>query len=405
MSMAVRDPHDSDPEYRYKAAMGNHGFAASPDGIHWTKLDVPAIPSSDEYNFSYNPKEGLFIHTVKRDGPYGRAVAIATSRDFKAWKDYGVVFYADAKDQEMGHQVIEARLANPNLRQTEYNTPEHYSIQIYNMGVFLYEGIFIGMPTVFHHTGKVPMDWLGFNKMHLSSYILGLVRKYGDYTGFHHVQLVCSRDLKNWMRLGNRKPFIDTSPLGGGAYDTQTMRGPSSPLERGNELWFYYTGVRQYAFITSGEDPGYEDYTPDAGAVCLAMLRRDGFISLDAAEKEGTLLTKSFKVNGKELFLNLNAGEGGLSVEVLSVDGTSLAASTDIHGNHTAVQTQWQEGKRARWQNSWNRKYTCALICVRHSFTLIGLVNKQLISSEQHLELHYFVESANITASNLKFTT
>ena len=85
------------------------------------------------------------------------------------------------------------------------------------------------------------------------------------------------------------------------------MRGPSSPLERGNELWFYYTGVRQYAFITSGEDPGYEDYTPDAGAVCLAMLRRDGFISLDAAEKEGTLLTKSFKVNGKELFLNLNA--------------------------------------------------------------------------------------------------
>ena len=72
------------------------------------------------------------------------------------------------------------------------------------------------------------------------------------------------------------------------------MRGPSSPLERGNELWFYYTGVRQYAFITSSEDPGYEDYTPDAGAVCLAVLRRDGFISLDAAEKEGTLLTKSF---------------------------------------------------------------------------------------------------------------
>lgn len=32
---------------------------------------------------------------------------------------------------------------------------------------------------------------------------------------------------------------------------------------------------------------------------------------------------------------------------MLSVDGTSLAASTDIHGNHTAVQTQWQEGKMA----------------------------------------------------------
>ena len=99
--------------------------------------------------------------------------------------------------------------------------------------------------------------------------------------------------------------------------------------------------------ITSGGNPNYKDYVPDAGAVCLAVLRRDGFISLDAGEQQGTLLTKSFKVNGKELFLNLNAGEGGLSVEVLSVDGTSLAASTDIHGNHTAVQTQWQEGKMA----------------------------------------------------------
>lgn len=85
-------------------------------------------------------------------------MAIATSRDFNTWNDYGVVFHADAEDQDIGRRVIEARLANPNLRQTEYNTPEHYSIQIYNMGVFLYEGIFIGMPTVFHHTGKVPKD-------------------------------------------------------------------------------------------------------------------------------------------------------------------------------------------------------------------------------------------------------
>ena len=69
--MAVRDPNDPNPKYRYKAAFGNDGFAVSPNGINWTKLDVPTIPSSDEYNFSYNPTENLFIHTVKRDGPYG----------------------------------------------------------------------------------------------------------------------------------------------------------------------------------------------------------------------------------------------------------------------------------------------------------------------------------------------
>ena len=132
--------------------------------VNWTKLDVPAVQSSDEGNFSFNEKEGLFIHTVKRSGPYGRSLAVATSTDFENWDDYGLVFHADETDQEMGRDVIEARFTNPNLRQTEYNTPEHYSVQIYNMGVFRYEGIYIGLPSMYHHTGKVPTDWPGFDQ-------------------------------------------------------------------------------------------------------------------------------------------------------------------------------------------------------------------------------------------------
>ena len=123
--MVVRDGKDPDPARRYKAALLNNGFAVSPDGIDWKKLDVPEVPSSDEGNFSYSEKDGMFIHTVKRSGPFGRAVAIATSRDFKTWKDYGVVFHADAKDQELGRARIKARLADPTLKQTEYDTPEH----------------------------------------------------------------------------------------------------------------------------------------------------------------------------------------------------------------------------------------------------------------------------------------
>lgn len=45
--------HDKDPARRFKAALLNEGFAVSPDGVQWTKLDLPAIPSSDEGNFSY----------------------------------------------------------------------------------------------------------------------------------------------------------------------------------------------------------------------------------------------------------------------------------------------------------------------------------------------------------------
>ena len=85
----------------------------------------------------------------------------------------------------------------------------------------------------------------------------------------------------------NGKPFIETSTLGGGAYDLQGLLGPSNAIVRGDELWFYYTGTKQYAFITSGDVPGYDDYHPDTGAVCLAVLRRDGFISLDAGRRLG----------------------------------------------------------------------------------------------------------------------
>jgi hypothetical protein len=65
-----------------------------------------------------------------------------------------------------------------------------YSVQIYNMGVFRYEGLYIGLPSIYHHTGKVPPGWPGFNKLRLSPAMKDAVSKYGDYTGFYNIQLV-----------------------------------------------------------------------------------------------------------------------------------------------------------------------------------------------------------------------
>lgn len=343
--MAVYDPNDDDPQCRYKAAHLNSGFSVSADGVKWTRLAVPAIQSFDEGNFSYDPQHGLFIHTVKRRGPHGRSVAIATSRDFRTWKDYGVVFHADTRDQELGRQRIEARRTNPALKQTEYHTPEHYSVQIYNMGVFHYEGLYIGLPSMYHHTGKVPPDWPGFDKMHLSPYILGLVRKHGDYTGFYTIELAYSRDLVNWQRLGSREPFIEASPLGAGAYDTQTLIGPSEPVVRDDELWFYYTGIQQYAFIGSGNDPAYDDYVPDAGAICLAVLRRDGFMSLDAGDDGGEVITKPFVLSGGDLSVNVAIGKNGrLDTTVLDDTGSVVAGAEPLTRGQRRGTLNWQSG-------------------------------------------------------------
>ena len=341
---AVYDPHDKESARRFKAALLNDGFAVSPDGVQWTKLDLPAIPSSDEGNFSYDPSEGLFIHSVKRSGPFGRSVAIATSRDFKTWNDYELVFHAEELDQEIGKRRIAERLGNPMLKQTEYNTPEHYSVQIYNMGVFHYEGLYIGLPSIYHHTGKVPPGWPGFEKLRLSPAMQDAVSKYGDYTGFYNIQLVTSRDLVHWQRVAERQPFLEASPLGAGAYDIQTIIGPSAPVVRDDELWFYYTGIKHYAFVTSGNEPGYDDYYPDKGAICLAVLRRDGFVSLDAGEEPGTLLTKPFVLAGTTLHVNVDARAGELGVTVLGEDGQTVAVAEPVMGDQPRAALRWKSG-------------------------------------------------------------
>lgn len=342
---AVYDPQDSDPGRRYKTALLNEGFAVSPDGVRWTRLDLPAVQSSDEGNLSYDPREGLFIHSVKRGGKYGRSVAIATSRDFKTWRDYGVVFEADDLDQEIGRRRIAERLANPTLKQTEYNSPEHYSIQVYNMGVFHYEGLYIGMPSIYHHTGKVPPGWPGFEKLRLSPAIRDAVSRYGDYTGFYNVQLAVSRDLTAWQRVAERRPFIEASPLGAGAYDTQTIIGPSAPVVRDDELWFYYTGIRNYAFVASGNEPGYDDYFPDKGGICLAVLRRDGFVSLAAGNESGTATTRPFQVPAGRLLVNVDARHGELYAEFLDQGGTVLVRSTLVRGNTTRQEVTWEQAQ------------------------------------------------------------
>ncbi|RPI85693.1 MAG: hypothetical protein EHM42_06530, partial [Planctomycetaceae bacterium] len=281
IDMAVIDPRDPDPARRFKAPLLNSGFAVSADGVHWSKLDLPVISSSDEGNFTFNPDDGLFIHTVKRGGPHGRSVALATSRDFSEWNDLGLVFHADDRDHELGKQHIAARLADVTLEPMRYNHPEAYKVDVYNMGVFWYEGVYLGTPAMFHSTGKVP--------------------NYPNTDGFHLVELTLSRDLKSWQRLGDRQAFIGPSRIGSGAYDLTQIISPSAPVVRDDELWFYYTGLKyRSTFDYEGTYPnGRTILVPgrdrDIGAVCLAVLRRDGFVSLEAGDDAGVLTTRRFQ--------------------------------------------------------------------------------------------------------------
>jgi len=331
----VYDPTDPAPSRRFKAAIPARGFAVSPDGATWTMLDVPGVPSSDEYNLSFDEKDHLFILTVKHGGPHGRAVHLSTSKDFAHWTKPALIFHADDLDQKLGRQNIQARFADPTLHHPPYNDAKVYNVDVYNMGVFRYEGLHIGIPALYHATGPVP--------------------NYPNTVGFHLLQLVCSRDLKTWKRLGNRKPFIGPSRLGSGAYDLTQILPPSYPILRTgetsfsgkDELWFYYTGLKyRGTFTYVGTYPkGHYVFKPgldaDQGGVCLAVLRRDGFISLDAGDKQGTLLTKPLLTDGGRLFLNVDAPKGKIRVDVLGPDGKTVAASEPMAGDETRLEVKW----------------------------------------------------------------
>lgn len=174
----------------------------------------------------------------------------------------------------------------------------------------------MALPAVYHATGKIPV---------------------ANTDGFHLIQLRSSRDLRDWQHAGDRQTFIGPSPVKGEAFDLTQLLPPSAPIVRDDELWFYYRGIKYRAEPAQPESDG-------SGAICLAVLRRDGFVSLDAGEEPGTLLTKPFVLAGTTLHVNVDAKAGELNVTVLHGDGQTLAVSEPVTGDQPRGSLRWKSG-------------------------------------------------------------
>jgi len=337
----VYDPDDADASRRFKGLAHCCGREpiVSPDGIHWRKLDATPIPSADESNLHYDRQTRTFLATVKHGGPHGRSVYLSTSTDFTHWTEPALLFYADDLDQLLRRVQIARRFANPALQRPAFDIPAAYNVDVYNMGLFRNEGLYVDLPSLYHRAGQVSGDWLGFAEWDIPSEERDTYSRHGDWCGFHHVQVICSRDLRAWQRLGDRQPFLDLSPLGAWAYDLACIFGPSAPVVLGDTLWFYYTGIKQYG----GPSPRRE-IARDQGAICLAVLRRDGFVSLDAGDAPGTVHTALFSAPGTRLFVNVDAPNGILMVEALDSAGKVVASSAPLTGDQPHSEVVWTQG-------------------------------------------------------------
>ena len=97
----------------------------------------------------------------------------------------------------------------------------------------------------------------------------------------------------------------------------QSING--TPLIVGDSLYFYSSGRRLNKIM-------WDSYTSTG----LAVLRRDGFVSMHADKKEGYLTTEKLSFDGKYFFVNADVkGKGAqLKVELLDENGTPIPGFT-----------------------------------------------------------------------------
>ena len=366
----IHDPHDPDPQRRYKALLGAIGRTpvVSPDGIHWSTIGAKKIPSSDTSTLIYDDQGKRYLAILKNGTKFGRSAAVAFSTDFKNWTTPRTTFHTDEQDQQIALDRIQGRLADPNMQNPLFNDPHPetgwtppgfdpaigkskiptWRAETYKLAVFPYEGLYIGMPQIYYPTGPA-------------------LPARNNTVGFHEIQLAFNRDPElprdGWKRLGNRQPFIETSGLDkglAGNFDRQQLGALNRPVVMKDELWFYDTGAKgrslPYKLWPDGTVRNGKNLTPEEKAdfedgwiaICLATLRLDGFVSLTAGEKSGEIITKPFVASGYDLLLNVDAHQGGEArVEVLDDDnkpipGFELQRSIALHGNSVEQTANWK---------------------------------------------------------------
>ena len=307
----IRDERDPDPQRRYKALLKNENRqpAMSPDGIQWDTHGIPEIESSDESHFCYDPYGEQFVSTPKRSTVWGRSVWLLTSKDFETWEDHGCVLHADQIDWDNRLPRIRRALEDPDLLSPPLVDEIDYIAETYHMAVLPYEGQYIGFVLIFNPAGAIPPPHM-------------------NYTGLNQVELAASRNLKNWRRLCDRELFLGIEPWDGKNWGTNQVAVCSAPIVRDDEIWIYHMASR----FRGSEEVFPEEYKPyfkATSALCLAKLRLDGFVSFEAKSASGELTTPPLMVEGPQLVVNADAGDGGLEVEVLDAESLKMVEGAD----------------------------------------------------------------------------
>ena len=345
-STVLIDEHDPNPERRYKSLSWDFGpspdgdsaepggprpnanaelkkgrplgisVAFSHDGLHWNLYPGnPVLKDTGDTNFVLGwdaaraKYVGYFRPSYEASGG-SRVIGLSTSDDFVHWTRPEIILRPDAQDP--------------------------ITDEFYGMPVVKYQGKYVGFLWVYHNS---PNPVLAPSIK--GEYLRGEQQKMDT-------QLTFSEDGQHFMRVGDRSPFL---PVGEERNWDRGMVMISDMIERGSELWFYYGG---WGVRHNGEDKTLGtivDGQRRMGAVGVATMRLDGFVSLHAGSDEGVVLTRRIHLlNQRHLWLNADASQGSIAVELLNakcepIPGFGRGDSDALQTDNVRIEAKWRGGR------------------------------------------------------------
>ncbi len=287
---------------------------SSPDGIDWKLFAKPEIGDKDTQNIIF------WDTTISRYVMYTRewfrfedknenyrTVRRLESDDLINWDNELIVFEPDSIDRAL------------------YDTPtKQPPVDYYGATVFKYpdeNGMYIMLAQAFWH-------WFARDKS----------EKLGPNS--FDVRFASSRDGKTFTRH-ERKPFLHLGPEN--SFYSSMIWALPNPIRMGDELWFYFAGSNQ-------DHSGQLAYGAEKlkSGIGRAVMRLDGFVSLDTDYKGGEIVTPLIKFKGKSLELNLQTSGGGSAyVEILDQNNQPLkdytqADALPLNGNSVRMPVKWK---------------------------------------------------------------
>jgi len=249
----------------------------SSDGFEWKGFEWPNEWCNDPQPFCY----------VKHIGNYRYPYSIGPG-------ECNSIFY----DEKIGKYVNYCRCNNGSVRSVGRMESED--------GIHWTPPVLVLTPDL-----KDPFrtQFYSTNAMRCGEFILLMVHVYHMEDLTIDVQLAASLDGYHFTRVANREVFMDRGSAG--------MIHPATPFEHDGELWIY-TSESKY-------DHEVQNNPAD---IKLYKMRPDGYVSFDAGDVEGSLVTRRMVWEYDGLHINADASRGEVQVEIMDGNYTVEGGNT-----------------------------------------------------------------------------